>query len=107
MNLDAITTPADLVRVNDEVKAYADELNFDDRIVSEVLDAGWEAGHKIVHRLLVAELDLHLSWIENIMESEGDCDKFQVACLSKDIFALKSALDQLDKVDLPDEESDD
>ena len=106
MNLDAITTPADLVRVNDEVKAYADELNFDDRIVSEVLDAGWETGHKIVHRLLVAELSLHMSWMEEFIEDD-EADRFAIALLSKDIFALKSALDQLDKVEVPSEESDD
>ena len=108
MNISAINTVSDLMRINEEVKSYEDELTLEDRIVETVIQQGWVAGHHVVKRLLTAELKLHISWLEEMMDNNEDGNdkeyKAGVALLSKDVFALKSALAAFDQVDINEEE---
>ena len=110
MNLDSIQTVGDLMRINEEVKSYEDELTLEDRVVESVIQQGWVAGHHIVKRLLVAELKLHIQWMEEMIDNNDDNDnteyKAGIALLSKDVFCLKTALESLDKVDTPDDDED-
>ena len=99
------------MRINEEVKSYEDELTLEDRIVETIIQQGWVAGHHVVKRILTAELKLHISWLEEMMDTDPETAdteyKAGIALLSKDVFALKSALAAFDQVDINDDEDED
>ena len=98
------------MRINEEIKSFEDEFTLEDRIVETVLNEGWVAGHHVVKRLLTAELKLHINWLEEMMDNNTENDdteyKAGIALLSKDVFALKSALAAFDQVDINEDEND-
>ena len=96
------------MRINEEIKSFEDEFTLEDRIVETVLNEGWVAGHHVVKRLLTAELKLHINWLEEMMDIDpetADAEyKAGIALISKDVFALKSALAAFDQVDINEDE---
>ena len=105
MNFETIDNVSDLINANNEVP---DEQDVEDKLVSDILEMGWISGHRIVTRLLEAELSLHQKWMaEAVLDDEGyeDIDKRSfLAGLVTDVSNLATTLETLNKVDHPDNE---
>ena len=103
MNFETIDNVQDLIKANNEVP---DEQVLADKIVEDVLEQGWIQGHRIITRLLQAELSLHQKWMaEAVLDDEGyeDIDKRAfLAGLVTDVGHLETSLNLLQKVDHPD-----
>ena len=62
MQFDSIQTPADLVKANDEMKQYAEELNINspsDEVLEAILELDYEAMDNLIYALLQHQVNFH------------------------------------------------
>ena len=88
MNLESIQTPADLVRVNDEVSAYVKEVETVDyeSILASIMELDYESMDNLVYALLQHQVNFHKLILETPEDhpSASDIDREKViANLSK------------------------
>ena len=83
MNLESIQTPADLVRVNEEVKAYAAEIEAmdTDKILEAIMTLSYEEMDNLVYALLQHQVDFHKLIVEK--QPEGIDHEKMIGNLSK------------------------
>ena len=73
MNLKSIQTPADLVRVNDEVSAYAKEVEEKDMesILSDIMELSYDEMDNLVYGLLQHQVNFH----KLMLDTGADVDR--------------------------------
>ena len=95
-----------MINQNDQFKVQEPVPSKEDQIIEAVLGLGWEAGHRIVQRLIGAELGLHQSWLkEGIdMDLTETNQKVNLVLLARDVCQLQQAQLAMNEVMTPDQE---
>ena len=92
MNMEDITTPADLVEAN-EAPSEADVL------MKECLAAGVTVGHEVTLRLVQSNISLHKQQLANKCKAE-EVDAVEVVLWTQDLTRLETALNLLKEVEV-------